>query len=492
VSVAAGDSPRPVEFIKALGLWDVVLMNVVAVVGLRWIARGARVGPPSVTLWLLACLAFFVPLAAAVAELSSRHPDQGGIYAWTRRAFGTRHGFLCGWCLWVNNLFYFPSLLLFGAANALAIFGDRYAALADDRAYSVVFVLAGLWLCIGINIVGLSVGKWLQNVGSIGTWVPALLLIGSGAVAFAWFGSATSFSPAAMVPPVRADAIGTLGLWSAMCFAFSGLEITSFVGQEIRNPRRVIPAGVLIAGAATAGIYILGSASVLVAVPVGELSELSGIADAVNLVGGRVGLGALGGLTGGLLALASLAGTASWVAGAARVPFAAGVDRAMPAALGRFHPRYRTPHVALVVQGLAATAIFLASLFVSFASERTSVQDAYDIMVNLTILIYFVPYLYLFLSFARLRAEAPPVPGPDEIRAPGGRVGLWLLAGAGLVATAISIALTFAPPPGTTSVLNYELSLILQAGAMLGVGGMLYARERRRGGVRRQEVGGRR
>ena len=80
------------------------------------------VGAPSVTLWILACFAFFVPLAAALVELSSRHPDQGGLYAWTRRAFGPLHGFVCGWCLWVNNLFYFPSLLLFAAANALTVF----------------------------------------------------------------------------------------------------------------------------------------------------------------------------------------------------------------------------------------------------------------------------------------------------------------------------------------------------------------------------------
>ena len=93
-------------------------MNIVAVVGLRWIARGARAGPESVTLWILACLAFFVPLAAAVAELSSRYPEQGGVYVWVRRAFGLGHGFICGWCLWVNNLFYFPSVLLFGAAQS--------------------------------------------------------------------------------------------------------------------------------------------------------------------------------------------------------------------------------------------------------------------------------------------------------------------------------------------------------------------------------------
>ncbi len=122
-------------------------MNIVAVVGLRWISRSARLGAPSVTLWILACLAFFVPLAAVLAELSSRHPEQGGIYAWARRAFGPAHGFVCGWCMWVNNLFYFPALLLFAAANATLVLGSGGPAVADSRLYSVAFVIGALWFC---------------------------------------------------------------------------------------------------------------------------------------------------------------------------------------------------------------------------------------------------------------------------------------------------------------------------------------------------------
>ena len=121
------------ELKRVLGLWDIVAMNIVAVVGLRWITRSARAGESSVTLWILAWLVFFLPLAAAVIELSSRHPEQGGLYAWTRRAFGPVHGFICGWCLWVNNLFYFPSLLLFAAANLLLLFGPAAAGLTDSR-----------------------------------------------------------------------------------------------------------------------------------------------------------------------------------------------------------------------------------------------------------------------------------------------------------------------------------------------------------------------
>jgi amino acid transporter len=457
-------------FIRALGLWDVVLMNIVAVVGLRWIARGARAGPESVTLWTLACVAFFVPLAAAVAELSSRYPEQGGVYVWVRRAFGSGHGFICGWCLWVNNLFYFPSVLLFGAANFAAMGGERWQWLGASRWYSVLFVLAGIWIAAGINIVGLRVGKWLQNVGSVSVWIPAGLLIGCGALAFARFGPATPFTAQAMIP--RGDVLDTLGLWSAMCFAFSGFEITSLVGQEIRDPKRTIPIGVLIAGIVTTIFYIAGSASVLIAVPFSSLKELSGITDAVQLVAGRVGLTGLGALTGGLLALNALAGTGSWTAGAARVPFAAGVDSALPRAFARLHPTYRTPHVALIIQSIAASAIFLASVFVAVAGRTTTIQEAYDILVNLTILIYFVPYLYLFAALVWLRHEAGPRTG-NEFRIPGGRPALWTIAITGAAATAIALALTFVPPPGSNTA-TYEFNLIGQAGIMLGTGIVLY------------------
>ncbi len=463
-------------FIKALGLGDVVLMNIVAVVGLRWIARGARTGPASVTLWTLAWLAFFIPLAAAVAELASRYPEQGGVYAWVRRAFGAGHGFICGWCLWVNNLFYFPSLLLFGAGNAIAIGGERWQWLATSRLYAVVFVLAGIWIAAAVNIVGLRTGKWLQNAGSAGVWIPAGLLIACGAVALVRFGSATPFTVDSMVP--RGALLDTVGLWSAMCFAFSGFEITSFIGQEIRDPQRTIPRGILVAGLVTTIFYIAGSASVLVAVPVSSLKELSGITDAVRLVAGRVGLTGLGALAGGLLALNALAGTTSWTAGSARVPFAAGVDAALPRAFARLHPRYRTPHVALIVQALAASAVFLGSLLFTIGGRTTSVQEAYDILVNLTILIYFVPYLYLFAALVRLRAMAGP-PAPFEMRAPGGMVGLWLVAAIGFAATAIALGLTFVPPPGSNPV-TFEMNLIVQTAIMIGVGVGFYAFGRRR------------
>lgn len=474
---SAHDRQSP-DLIRVLGLWDIVFMNIVAVVGLRWISRGARLGAPSVLLWTLACLTFFLPLAAALIELSSRYPEQGGLYAWTRRALGPLHGFICGWCLWVNNLFYFPALLLFGAANALLVFGDRFAALAENQTYSVIYVLTSLWLLVALNIVGFQAGRWVQNLGAHATWAPAALLIVAGATAFAMFGSATTFTRETMIP--GGDLLETLSLWSAMCFAFSGFEVTSYVSQEVKRAHRTIPLGVLIAGFVVMLIYIAGSVSVLVAVPADALAERSGIADAIDLVSSKIGLAGLGGLTGALLALGTFAGTSSWVAGAARVPFAAGIDRVLPPMLSRLHPKYRTPHVALIVQGIVASLIFLVSVFLTVTGASSTVQEAYDIMVNLTILIYFVPYLYLFVTLVVLRREASrDTASTSAMWVPGGTFGLWTVAILGSLSTAISLLLVFVPPPGTSNVWNYEVNLLLQALVILAIGFILYARSRR-------------
>lgn len=467
---------RSVAFITSLRLWDVVAMNIVAIVGLRWISRSARIGAPAITLWVLACLLFFVPLAAVLAELSSKHPQQGGIYAWARRAFGPAHGFVCGWCMWVNNLFYFPSLLLFAAANLLIPIGAPE--LADSRLYSITFVLGLLWATTLLNILGFSAGKWLQHVGSVATWIPAVILVACGVIAFATIGSATSFAPRELLP--RENILDSISFWSALCFAFSGFEISTMVGQEVSEPRKTIPRSIVLSGIAVTAIYILSSMSILVAVPASEMAERSGIADAIELVTTRLGFAGIGGFIAVLLVIGSIGGVSSWIAGAARVPFAAGVDAVMPAAFGQLHQRYRTPHVALIVQGIATTVLFLASVFVSIGGSQTTIQEAYDIMVNLTILIYFLPYLYLFAAFLRLRTiDAGMTADANTITLPGGAAGAWLIAGCGMFATVVAMGLVFVPPSGTENVLNYEANLIGQAAVLIGIGLALYFTSRK-------------
>lgn len=466
------------ELLRVLRLRDVILLNVVAVIGLRWISRGARVGPPALLLWVLAWICFFLPLAATLISLSRRYPEQGGIYAWVRRAYGPFHGAICGWCLWVNNLFYFPSLLLFAAANLAVVFGGAAPALAESRWYSTIFVVAGLWALVALNIRGFAAGRGLQSIGALSTWAPAALVIVAGGVALAWFGSATSFAPAALVP--REDTLATLALWSSFCFAFSGFEIGAFSSEEVERPERNLPLGIIVGGGIATAIYVLGTAAMLIAAPADALAERSGVADAVDLVGARVGLPALGALTALLIAAGSVAGTSSWMAATARVSFAASLDRLWPPAMARLHPRFRTPHVALVVQGVIATLIFLVSLFLTVGGAQTTVQDAYDILVNLTAVIYFVPYLYLFAALVTLDRREQAFAGNPGAEAPGSRVAMWGLALLGFAATAIAVALAFVPPRGTSNWIGYVLNLVSQTAAVIAVGLVLYAISRRR------------
>jgi glutamate:GABA antiporter len=279
-------------------------------------------------------------------------------------------------------------------------------------------------------------------------------------------GPATSFAPARLVP--RGDVLGTLSLWSAFCFAFAGFEIGAFASQEIRDPERTLPRGIAISGVIVTLIYMAGTAAILIIVPASELNERTGIAEAVDIGASRIGLPAIGGLTAFLLFASSIAGCASWMAGSARIAYAAARDGQWPAPLAALHPRYRTPHVALIVQGVVATVLFLSSLFLTIGGGTTTVQESYDILVNLTIVIYFVPYLYLFVALFRL------------LRGPELTIGLQVAAVVGLIATAVAMALVFIPPAGTSNVLNYEANLIWQTGAVIAAGFGLYLFGRRR------------
>src|SRR5205085_11076527 len=179
---------------KAMGFGDLVLFYLVTALSLRWIATAAAAGPSSIFIWILGCLTYFVPLTFCVLELSSRYPDEGGMYVWSKEAFGEFAGFMTGWMYWTANLPYFPGVLYFAAGNALFMGGARWQQLSTNRTYFITASLAGLALGFTLNLTGLNIGKWLHNLGALGTWLPATMLIVMGVVAWIRFGSATQFA----------------------------------------------------------------------------------------------------------------------------------------------------------------------------------------------------------------------------------------------------------------------------------------------------------
>ncbi len=452
---------------RVLRLWDVVLFYVVAIVGMRWVAVAAAAGPSALVIWAIAGVTLFIPLAFTVIELSSRYPQEGGIYVWTKQAFGEFTGFLTGWTYWGANLTYLPGLLYFAASTALYIFGAHFAHLQNSPAYFITFALTGLAFATWLNIAGLQFGKWLANIGGVATWIALGVLIAMGFAAWARFGSATPITATSLLP---STGVKDMIFWATIAFGFSGLEAGSFMGEEIENPRRTIPRAVLIAGVIIPTIYILGTLAILVALPHGQVNGLQGIMDAIVRAGDRVGLRGLGPVAAVLIVVSTMGGVGVWLAAPARLPFVAGIDHYLPRAFGRLHPRYGTPYVALLLQtGVAGVCVVLGQ-----AGETP--KKAYDILVSLGIIAYFLPYLAMFAAMIRLQREPA---GPDVMRVPGGKPAAILCGGLGFATTAASIVLAAIPPAGEPHPGRYVFKVLGLSALLVVAGVATYALGRR-------------
>lgn len=453
-------APRA-QLVRALTLRDLVLFNLVAVLGLRWLATSAKTGPSSLVLWVLAALLFFVPQGIAVVRLSSRFPDSGGVYQWTKRTFGEGHGFFCGWCYWVCNVLYYPNLLISTAAIATFVVGRGESGLGDDWRYVLLATLVCLWGAVALNIVGVGTGKWLQNFGGVGSYITGAILIVVGANAVLTMPSANDFS--GHMVPTFGD-FGTLNLWSSIAFAYAGLELSSTMGDEVKDASRTLPRSVLISAPMIAGMYVLGTFSLLWLVPVGEINIVSGFLQGIS-----AGTRSLGPWLWWLAPFAALAytvgnigGVGAWLSGPARVAFVIGLDKYFPPAFGKVHPRWRTPYVAILVQAALAT-IFLG---VSLLGKGTTVEDAYLTLLLTMLLIYFIPYLYLFACLIVQARRDPPAER---------RGGDFVAGVAGFAMTAFAMMLA-AVPTGGDDPLLFELKVVGGALFFILIGAAIYWR----------------
>jgi amino acid transporter len=452
---------------KAMGFWDVLLFNIATVLGPRWIAAAGHNGTSSISLWALAAVFFFVPGALVINELSSRFPEEGGLYVWSKEAFGTFHGFVAGWTYWIYTVFYFPGLLLASASMSAYIFGGRGAALSQDRTYLLSVSLGMLAVAVLLNIVGLNIGKWLQNAGGVGTYLPLVMLVGIAVLVYMRHGSATHFTVANMMPAWNWD---TVNFWSQIAFAFTGLELVSAMSEEVRDPRRTLPRAVFGAGALIALMYIAGTFAILTLVPAGDIDPQSGVFGAISS-GSMVLRVAFLGIVAALLAGAgNVGGVGSTVAGIARVPFVVGIDRYLPKAFGKIHPRWKTPYISILVQASLSGGILLLSQ----VSETT--RGAYQVLIDAGIILYFIPFLYMFAAVIKLAGRKDRRENEHAVLVPGGRAGVWISGGIGIAVVLIGILVSLVPPGDSANKLGFELKLLAGTGVSILIGLALYWR----------------
>ncbi|HLX85300.1 MAG TPA: APC family permease [Terriglobales bacterium] len=461
----AADPNRPK---RVMGFRDLLLFYVVTGISLRWIATAAAAGPSSIVIWIGAWLAFYTPLALSVIELSSRYPNEGGLYVWSKRAFGDFSGFMAAWTYWTSNLPYFPAVLYFAASNVLFIRQAQWSHLSANRTFYIVFALLTLGAATLLNIVGLDVGKWLHNVGALAMWIPVLIVVGMGLLAWHRFGSATTFSLHTLMPSMR---LNDIIFWSVLTFAFGGCETASFMAEEIKDARRTIPLALFTAGLTVAFCYIIGTICVLLALPSSQVNDLQGLVQAIAKTSDRVGLPWFLPVAALLIALSNIGASGAYLAAVARLPFVAGIDRYLPASFGALHPRWGTPWVALLTQAI------IGAIFIFLGQAGTSVKGAYDVLVSMGVITYFIPYLYLFASMFKLQSEPA---GAEIIRVPGGKPVAYAVSILGFTTTLFTIALSVLPPPDEPNKPLAVLKIVGGCGVLVLIGVWLYWSGKRR------------
>ena len=445
---------------RVLGRRDLVLLFVVAVFNLNVLPSIAANGGVTVWLWVISLLLFFWPQGVAVIELAHRYPGEGGVYLWAKEVFGDFHGFLSGWCYWTNNMMYVPTVMLYFIGVSVFVLGAGYAELADNKTFALGASVLLLSLLVILNVVGLGVGKWVNNLGGIGTFVAAGLLIGLGLVIWLRFGSTLTAADFR----VPANPRFVLNSFGVICFALVGLELASVMGDEIQNPGRVLPGAVAWGGVLSGLLYVGATLTLLVAVGKQDISVLQGIVQAVSHMAARVGVGWIVAPFAFLLSI-SIAGIGSaWLGGSARIPFVAGLDSYMPAWMAKIHPKYATPYAALIVHAVVS----LILVIINFEVTGSGVQESFQRLLSLAVVLQLIPFVYMFGALLKI------VAGEKFRKGRYGRPTLVLAGVCGLLTTTLGIALAFFPAQQITSLWSYEAWMFGGTLAFIGLGAFFF------------------
>src|SRR5262249_25714375 len=273
-----------------------------------------------------------------------------------------------------------------------------------------------------------------------------------------------------------------LNLLASIAFAFAGLELASTMGEEVENPRRNLPRAIFISAPLIAVAYILGTAAVLWWLPNKEVSVVSGFLQAIKTGADNISpaMGWIAPLCAALYTVGNIGGVGAWLIGPARVAFVIGLDRYFPKAFGAVHPKWHTPYVAILVQSTLATVFLLLSVL----GRGTTVEEVYLILLDTQILIYFIPYIYLFIVFLIHRRRAEDA--SDVVLAPGGSIGAWLTGLSGIIVTLFAMIIATVPPPDMADSFLFLLKVIGGAFGFILIGGLIYWRARLKGGKIRE------
>lgn len=440
MSNSPGQTKATVRQAAKMGVFTLIIMNIVAVVSLRGLPAEAEYGVSSAFYYILAALVFLIPVSLVAAELAAMFPyQQGGMFRWIGEAFGDKAGFLGIWLQWIESTIWYPTVLTFGAVS-LAFIGMDHVFdmhLAANKYYTIVVVLAIYWLATLISLKGMGwVGKVSKIGGLVGTIMPAGLLVVCAVIYLASGGQSQMDWHGNFIPDF--SNFDNVVLAVSIFLFYAGMEMSGVHVREIKNPTVNYPKAVIIGALATVAIFILGTYALGVIIPAKDINLVQSLLVGFDNYFTGLHIKWLSPVIAIALAFGVLAGVLTWVAGPSKGVFAVGQAGYLPKFFQRTNKNGVQKNI-LYVQGAIVTV--LAFLMVLMPS----VQSFYQILSQLTCILYLIAYLLMFAAALRLRYKMKGAPRPYRLGKRGNGV-MWLIAGVGFVGSLVAFIFSFFPP----------------------------------------------
>ena len=420
-----------IHHIKTLRQRDLVLFTVSAILLLDTLTAAASVGAPSVFWWIFLGIIFFVPFALICAEMGCAYPEQGGIYAWIRDAFGGRWASRATWCYWVNTAVWIPAIFILFAGVFKQMFYPELS-LAGQIAIGIVLT----WLAVVVNVVTLDVGKWIPNLGAIFKVLIFLAIILGAFIHINHHGMANPLTLETLKP----DWGNSLQYIPAIIYGMLGFELVSAGSQEMKNPARDVPRAILISGVIILVLYLLGTIAVLAAIPAGDINLVEGLIDTLYLFFGGSPAGNALVVTLGVGALYTFfSNGVTWALGCNRAAAEAAMEGELPRIFARESKQLGTPIGAAVLMGIVSTVLLILYGLMAGTNE-----DLFWSLFAFSAVIFLLPYQGMLLAFVKMRLIDPDHPRP--YRVPGGLGAARTLAWTCFAVLALSLVLFMYTP----------------------------------------------
>jgi amino acid transporter len=451
-------------FKKELGLTDLVLTQILFIVGLPWIGVAAKQGPSHVVLWLAAILIFYIPSAATVIYLNKQMPLEGGVYQWAKLGFNDLIGFMVAWNLWLFAILNTSEIGIQLTQYLEYVGGETGKALAENSWFVAATNAVVIGALVLVTVVGLSVGKWVHKFGGILMIAIFVTILALPLINLAK-GTITEYHPITFELP--AMTLLTFNLLGKMGFgALGGFEYVAIHAGEARDPGCSIGRSVLVAAPIIALMFILGTSSMRALIPQDQIDLIAPIPQILT-----VGLGPFGIVAGiasiTIMALASIriAQASVMFGGTTRLPMVAGWDDLLPKWFTTLHAKYRTPVNSVLFVGAATLFMGIVGLI------GVGKQEAFQLLWNASGVFYAFAYVVMFaipiFGLKRAGVKVPP--------------GLQIAAASGLLTTLLYVGLSIVPIVKVES----QLAFALKIGGLIIVtnliGWAIYAVAKRRG-----------